>query len=673
MDGTEPLDLVLGSPDAVTWRFAGGATTMALGGMEVHGEPVAPPVTEGLFWLYHEASGRRVWLTGSDVEHRGSDRAVVSGEADVDRVRCAYRIDVAIDAGNRAAKLVASWRVDGDLPGWQACFAYQSGFRHPWSCHLYPFAAGSKFVSESPLTYVGVPSTLLYRDDFSIALLFGIDPSSDYLNPTTWTGDTGFFFMDGVWVPQLRLGGAGLVPGIDYELPMHLIASTAGESMAAVTELVEAWIMLTGFEPESLFVRSPSEALELFLQGRRRTTMWQPGIGYQLEEGDPDSDFVYLGEQPLSAYFEYLIYEMTGDDLWRRRCFEQMDWVLRGQNLSRDHIHYGAIHTAFDLRTREFDSDDRGANVGYKPDLNAYMARYMLQVWERVRAAEGLDRQDWYEAAVRAADWVLRQRNPDGGLPQKVSLEGDHRSISVVSGRALPAMPIIADITGDDRYRAFAGSLERFVRSVAEARLVFVGHHPDLPPDEIEEASIWGVIEYWLDMFERTGDREYLDRAVGDAHLSLLWWCPKQLSWVANPTQCASAEQQHFLQYSIYCYQNRKLQCLHRLHTHTGMPIFRGLFDRVLQGIFWTQVTEGDLMGATHERICDPWLARDDHEDEPEFNSLGTIYMGEQSLDAMLQLIEMGEATVGTRTRSDHVPGDGIHGIHGGEAPSVEV
>ena len=45
-------------------------------------------------------------------------------------------------------------------------------------------------------------------------------------------------------------------------------------------------------------------------------------------------------------------------------------------------------------------------------------------------------------------------------------------------------------------------------------------------------------------------------------------------------------------------------------------------------------------MGATHERIADPWLARNDH-NGPGVNTMGTIYMSEQSLDLMLQTVEM--------------------------------
>jgi hypothetical protein len=491
-------------------------------------------------------------------------------------------------------------------------------------------------------------------------MLFGLDLDSDYLNPNTWKGDCGFFFTDGVIPPQFRVGSRGLEADVQYSWPFNLTLSHAKYPVNMIPELVKNWMDINNFSLDNLFVRSRENALDIFIEGRRGTSLWNPGIGYKLEEGDPESNFVYLGEQPLSAYFEYLLYEKTDDALWRQRSFEQMDFVLGGQDTDPNSANYGVIHTAYDLGKKVFDSDDRGSNVGFKPDLNVYMARYMLLTWQRVKEKEGVDRQDWYKAAIRAADWTMRQRNADGGLPQVVRYpfvymesEDDttdryfHKSISATPGRSLAAFPVIAEITGDSRYMDFALDLETFVRRDVEGRLRFTGHHPDLPPDEIEEASIWGLIEYWLDKFDRTGDSECLDRAVMDAYLAFLWWCPKQLSWVQNPTQCASAEQQHFLQYSIYCYQNRKLECLWRLFELTENPLFTALHNRILQGIFWTQIDQGDLKGAAHERIADPWLARNDYGESANFNSMGTVYMGEQILDTMLQILEMRQANTG--------------------------
>ncbi len=633
--------MILVNDAGIKWSFAEGPDGYACGSITVSGVLVESPLEQGFLLLRNIATGEERWLccgTGGRVDET---TAQFSGEAAVEGVTFSFRVTISMPESLKAARIEYGFSTDEDLSGWEVGFAYQAGYAHTWSCHLYPFAEDAKAVAEPRLTYVGVPAALLYRDDLSLALLFGLDLQFDYLNPTTWTGDCGFFFTDGVVPPQFCVGAGGLRKGVEYAWPLQLVFSNGGDGVETITSLVQQWVALNEFAVERLHVRSEDEALALFLTGRRNTTLWNPGIGYKLEEGDPESNFVYIGEQPLSAYFEYLLYERTGDSLWRERCFEQMDFVLGAQETDWSSIHYGAMHTAYDLGKRAFDSDDRGGNLGYKPDLNVYIARYMLQTWKRVRDHEGLDRREWYEAAVAAVNWAMRQRNPDGGLPQKVDIETGHKSMSATSGRALPALPIIGDITADLKYKAFAQQLEQYVRDDVEARFRFTGHHPDLPPDELEEASIWGVIEYWLDKYDRTQDDECLARAVADVYLSFLWWCPKQLSWVRNPTQCASAEQQHFVQYSIYCYQNRKVECLWRLYKCTGAPLFRELYERVLQGIFWTQVPEGDLVGATHERVADPWLARDDYGEPASFDSMGTVYMGEQSLDCMLQVVEM--------------------------------
>ena len=636
--------LSFGNDVGIKWIISKSTGGYAFGQILVNDRPLESTFNKGFLGLRKMDTGEQRWISACELTQSDETGAVFSGQANIDNVNLDFIIQVALPNGLKAVRMEYSFSVDRQLSGWEVIFAFHTDYQNRWTAHLYPIAQDAKAIAEPKLTYIGVPSALLYRDDFSLALLFGFDLEFDYLNPTTWSGDTGFYFTDNVVPAQFRMGLDSLKPGINYSVPMQLVFSDSGTNVKAIPDLVRQWINLNKFEIEPLYVRTADEALDLFLCGRRTTSMWKSGMGYKLEEGDPDSDFIYLGEQPLSAFFEYLIYEKTGDPEWRRRCFEQMDFLLKAQNTFQTHCNHGAMHTAFDLPKAAFDSDDRGVNIGYKPDLNAYMARYMLQTWKRVKMYEGLDRQDWYISATLAADWVMRQVNLDGGLPQKVDVDTGSMSISVVSGRTLPAMPVIYKITGDEHYREFASRLEQYLRKGPERYLHFTGHHPDLPPDEIEEASIWGVVEYWLDKYDQTNDTECLERAIADAYLSFLWWCPKQLSWVENPTQCASAEQQHFLQYSIYCYQNRKLQCLHRLWGFTSDRLFKELYDQILQGIFWTQEVEGDLVGATHERIADPWLARSDYGESPSFNSLGTIYMGEQSLDTMLQLVEMGVA-----------------------------
>jgi len=620
------------------WIIGGNSKGYNLGKFYLNNELIEAPITEGMFMLRNNKTGEIRWTCPKVVKKHKKNEIIFIGEEIINEVKFTYSIDVLLRDRHNGMDMNINWEVDRNLENWEVIVAYQQDFYHNWKCHLYPHEEDSSFVQEKPLTYVGIPSALLYRKNFKTAILFGINPDSDYLNPLSWTGSTGFEFVDQLKVPQYIVS-TDFKKGIKYTFPIQLIVSDCGTMVEAVTELVRSWVDINKYNTDKLFVRKPEEGIKLFLEGRRNTSAWIPNKGYRLEFGDPESDFIYIGEQSLSAYFEYLIYEMNGDEFWRQRSFEQMDFILKAQNNDFNSRHYGAIHTAFE--SGSFNSNDRGNNVGYKPDLNSHIARYMLLTWKHVKDREGINRQDWYDAAVRSINWVLRQQNADGGLPQVVNMETGIKSISVASGRTLPALQDIYLITGDYRYYLFAEELEEFTKSNIEENLCFIGHHPDLPPCELEEASIYGIIEYWLNKYKVTNKKEYLERAVADALISFLWWCPKQLSWVNNPTQCSSAEQEHFLQYSIYNYQNKKNECLYRLYQYTGDYFFKSLYERILQGIFWSQVASGDLKGATHERIADPWLKRGDYDEVPNFNSLGTVYMGEQSLDLMLQLIEM--------------------------------
>ena len=222
--------------------------------------------------------------------------------------------------------------------------------------------------------------------------------------------------------------------------------------------------------------------------------------------------------------------------MWRDRAVEQIDFAIKGQQTS------GVFHTNWNLQDRpaskagEFCSWDWDHN-GYKVDINVWMVRHILETWQRVKEKEGVDRQDWRKAAIAALDWVLSQQNPDGGFPQVVDIESGRKSASVVCGRTLVALPIIAKLAGDARCLRASAAMERFLRREVEGRFWYTGQHPDLPPGDFEQDSIYNVVEYWLDKHDRTGDKESLDHAVANAYYALLYWCPKQLSWVKNPTQ----------------------------------------------------------------------------------------------------------------------------------------
>lgn len=631
--------MVIKNSAGLRWEFERTSKGWALGCILLNDEPVGEPIKSGMLFLRNMNSGQERWLFASRAEQVDEKKAHFIGEDQVDGISCLFEMDIVLANESPAADVRTRWSVSKDLDGWEVCLAFQNTNSTDWRCTLYPFAGNSTALRRQKLNYVGVPAALLFRRDLSLVALFGISPASDYLNPTTWTRATGFHFRDRAVVPQYRVGGGKLSGGLKYELPLQLVLSGAGESIAAIKSLVRDWITINDYRVEPLFVRTAEEALALFIDGRRTTSLWNPGVGYQICD---DWKVVYTAESPISAWFDYLVYEQSAQDFWRKRAFEQVDFMLRAQHLDPDDPDYGVIETDYELDNKVFNSKDHSPNVGYRIDMNAFAARYMFKLWQKVKDREGIDRRDWYQAAARIADWIVLQQNSDGGLPQVASGATGTRSVSVVSGRALVAIPEIYRITGDERYAKVAQDIERFLRERVEGQYWFTGQHPDLWPADYEADSVWCAVEYRLNKYDRTGDKQDLARAEADAYFAFLMLCPKQLSWVRNPTQTCHTEQEHYLQYSNYCYCNQKIRCLERLGAHTGDALFTQLADRIMQSCFWAQQAQGLYKGAQFERQADPWL-----EVSNEYDSKGVLYLTELALDLNLQLLEMGKARAG--------------------------
>jgi len=636
-DQNRETEFLVGNSAGLQCRFTNTGAGWALGPITLHGRPVETAGVGGLLFLRETETGTEIWLRAANAQRVNERTARFAGQATVDGTVLAFQVEFALHESLPAVQIAPSWTVDRDLIGWEIGFAYHEGFSHEWRAQSYPWAGNSAAVEITPMRYCGVPGVLMYRRDLSLVSLFALNSNSDYLNPTSWTGETSFHFADQQVAPSFRVAPGVWAAGTRYEWPLQLIFSDAGNFVGAAREIVTAWIDLTGFQVDaSLQVREPQEAFDLALQGRRHMSSWKPGIGYEHHKGTP---FVYVGNSPYIAYFEYRLHELTRDALWRQRAFEQIDFALQGQQPS------GVFHTSWyfehvprpgGVTAQGFCSWD-WMHDGYKVDINVWMARYILHTWERVKTVEGVDRRDWYDAAIASLHWVLEQRNPDGGLPQCVNIATGEHSCSVVSGRALVALPKIAEITGDDRYLQAAAGLETFLRDGVEGRFWYTGMHPDLPPEDYEQDSLFAVVEYWLDQHDASGKAETLEHALANAYLALLYWCPKQLSWVTSLTQCAHSEQQNFNQYSVYCYGNRKIQCLDRLHRKTGISLFQQLTKRVMQLNFYVQVAQGPYRGAMTEAIADPWLERNNG-----FEWRGNPYTSELVTDLMLQLMEMG-------------------------------
>ena len=628
--------MVLENRGGVKWELLRTTSGWALGTILLHDKAVEQPASKGILALRNVKTGEVRWLPASQVGKVSPTTARLSGRQEIQGVMFSWEAEVALRDDLPAATFRVDWSVDKDLNDWEVCLAYQDGFSKDWRVQSYPWAGNSEEMAVTPLRYSGIPGVLVYRPDLSLVLLYAIDSNSDYLNPTTWTSKTSLYFANRRTAPQFRVGGGHLAAGTKYQMPLQLFLCDAGGFAGSITAIMQAWVKVNDYRADdSLKVRTPQEAFKLTVDARRQMQSWKPGIGYEHHRGTP---FVYIGNNPYIAYFEYRLYELTGEKMWRERAIEQIDFAIKGQQPS------SVFNTSYYFRKQErpggqtaegFCSWDWDHN-GFKVDMNTWMDRYILETWQLVKENEGVDRQDWYKAAMASLGWVLAQQNADGGFPQVVDIQTGAKSESVVTGRTLVALPMIAQITGDERPLRASEREGQFLRKKVEGQFWYTGQHPDLPPGDFEQDSIYNVVEYWLNRYDRTGDKESLDRAVANAYYALLYWCPKQLSWVKNPTQGAHTEQEHYNQYVVYNYQNRKIQCLDRLFKATGNPLFEQLRDRVMQLNFFIQVTDGPYRGSLSTAIADPWLERQDG-----FDFRGVPYTSETVVDLMLQLMDM--------------------------------
>ncbi|HVS87484.1 MAG TPA: hypothetical protein VHF01_04595, partial [Candidatus Acidoferrum sp.] len=122
---------------------------------------------------------QEVWLKALAVERVSDSKEVFSGSGTIGGSRVQFKVTVDVPADVKAVKLTYDFRSEKELPGRQAVLAYHSDFAHTWQCHIYPYAESSKYVERDPLSYMGIPSLFLYRDDRTMGLFWGIDMNFD--------------------------------------------------------------------------------------------------------------------------------------------------------------------------------------------------------------------------------------------------------------------------------------------------------------------------------------------------------------------------------------------------------------------------------------------------------------------------------------------------------------
>ena len=339
-------DVVLDGGAGLKWLvMSAGPSTYALGQPFLNRQPLDnAPVDDGIaFWrrmsdelvipvlassITVDASGAAATLSGSATLPSGGPGG---GATDT-----AVAVRVALDGAFTAATLSVSFSSEAGVAKneWQLCvkWAHDGESADEWRAQGYPIAANASRVDNARLEYVtlrhlkmrldspslrpppphpqpptpspnlpsptttttttsymGWPGLLLFRPNASVVAWFGVSALEDFSNPNTWTGATAFTFSseNGYLVaPQFWLGAGGLDPGQVCELSLRLVVSSAGETLAAVREIVPQLARLDAYAVEPMPpIREPADMLACFVNARRVTPMWQRtpnGDAYQL-------------------------------------------------------------------------------------------------------------------------------------------------------------------------------------------------------------------------------------------------------------------------------------------------------------------------------------------------------------------------------------------------------
>jgi len=629
----------------------------ALGRMTLSSQVPFPPVREGFLWLRGTGADRaRLPVALQDMGTPcGEDPSLArnfAAEVDYLGTEVLINLEVRLDPKEPVLRLKYECRTSEDLPAVLE-FPFHGPEGEPgWRLHLYPWIEDAdRFPScldetlredradhaadyiARPFDWCGAPLAVLQSDTYGTTVLFGLQKDFDYGHPGTWRDRIGFAFAPGI-PPYVRSDFPNGIMRRDltYDIPLILVVAQGPDNLDRIRSTVRAWARSEGLQFEATgFGEGWKEAVDVLVRGRRRGRVYIEDKGYCLDRDRMESWGPYVTSQPYNYYLDELLYRRTGDGIWARRVESGLRWLASKQNLDG-----GPCHGAFPPI-----APGRGEGIGfykcreYEVEHNAFAADWLYRLSNLLR-----DRApDLSEVALTMArsalHFVLNQILPDGGVPAKVTPKGV-RSVAVTPGHTLLLLRRVRSTEGGAEVLEAERKVEAWTRRNSLAKLHFHGAHPDLQPEELEEASLYNVAQYYLERFEETRDAEYLRIAESLACLGLLWQCPKQLSWVDNPTQGAAAEQTHYLQYSVYSYNCEKFTFLIRLSAYTGDRFYREEARHLLGRNLFTLVREGEWEGAVAERICDPWNARGEG-----YNSFGNLYIGELATELLLQALDL--------------------------------
>ncbi len=389
----------------------------------------------------------------------------------------------------------------------------------------------------------------------------------------------------------------------DYAFPFQICIGKTG-----VASLAEAWIRANAFTFDTAMRHTPAELEAIFVSGRRHD-QYRGARRYLSEDraGLPAAGYIHgsddtriaLLKQARNACIDWILYRKTGDNLWRDRASEQLEFLAASQT------EIGAVRENWDFVTGRyyFQGIDE---FGFHPDQQALACEYWYRVIALMREDGHPAPDAWREAAGRHLDWLLSLVKPDGSISQTVVSSGKREAAvtrrsagnmaeeSVFAAtdrdpgepaplsRLLSAFVYLAEHTGRaDVWEAMLKH-EEWVIEKAFARQYWWGHWPDTNLTTTLYAGL-KFIEYCVKRFESDGGSEHLDRASEIAYWCFFQTVPKQLEGNRQYTRGAVIEQDNYMQFNSAIADNLILSALRKLSRHMGNPFFHDLARQYYQ------------------------------------------------------------------------------------------
>jgi hypothetical protein len=149
--------------------------------------------------------------------------------------------------------------------------------------------------------------------------------------------------------------------------------------------------------------------------------------------------------------------------------------------------------------------------------------RVLMRAYRRERAL-GREHPEWFTWLKSYVDWLILQQREDGSFPRRWKPGSSEvaEATGTSSYAAVPLLVIMAEETGDAKYKEAAIRAADYIWSNYGSRGLFVGGASDNPNITDKEAGMLSM-EAFLSLYDSTKDAKWLDRSKTAADFAESW------------------------------------------------------------------------------------------------------------------------------------------------------